>query len=761
MKVPDPQSKAVINPGGDKTGTARSAFRTCPAVLPALLLITGVAAALIPLEQLLPWYATVPAAIFAGFAACRWLMPGSKPMAWLIPLGFLLGSVHWHRPANTYHKPLHRMPSCADFRGVVAEPSYGGKQISWLRTKRRYVVRVQSIKPLGATHWRQCGGKALLLTDGSQQLTYGSAVTGRVIISQPAGPRFAAGFNYQRYLRAKGILHQFKITEEFQMQTGARGWRRLPALFYWCRDRLVEKLVRNVDDEENARMLAAMVFGFKEALTPPIRNRFLRGGAIHLFAVSGLHVGIAASLVLLGLRWFRAPCRPRFCGLPVLLGVYVFITGGAASAVRAWLMISVWAISKARLRAASPLNAVAVAAIILLLWNPLQLLLPGFQFSFMIVTILLLGWRLSTMTRLAVTEKFHWRPARVNSAGSLQVLHWGSRAVDLSAVVMLAWLGSAGLVAAKNSMLVPAGILSNLLISTLAWVALLLAMLKTWLALLPLAFLDTALGWTLNAVMTAVRTVVTGMQSVAETRAVPHPHFALTTIYYCAILLGLLPVLANRRRTIAWGVAGLCLLAIIVKRPAADSDAWLFTGSGTNRPVIALPGQQDLGPVVLNTGNYYRVRDLKAWLKQYGYDSVRLLVLHDLTWHAASGLESLLAEYPVETLVMHDRGQNRVVKNLSAKAKKHIGRVRYAVEHEEPDGTEFWKVNCANALITHRADARHETTTVELNAPAPHRQLRIRTFDNGKAEVHLASHQEKTARKRIFWTAMPEAVSRL
>lgn len=759
MKASDPQLRA--SPGADKTGRSRAALRTCPAVLPALLLITGVAAALLPMEQLLPWYVTVPAASFFGFAMCRWVMPFAKRLAWLIPLGFLLGNVHWHRSANTYQDSLYRMPSCADVRGIVVHPSYGGNQIPWLQENRRFVVKVKSIMPLGATSWQQCGGKALLVTDGSQQLAYGSAVTGRAVISQPASTRFAAGFDYQRYLRAKGILHQFEITEDFRVQKGARGWRRLPALFYWCRDRLVDNLVRNVDDEENARMLAAMVFGFKEALTPAIRNRFLRGGAIHLFAVSGLHVGIAASLVLLSLRGFRMPYRLRFCGLPLLLGIYVFITGGAASAVRAWLMISVWAISKARLRTASPLNAVAVAAIILLVCNPLQLLLPGFQFSFIIVTTLLLGWRMSNMTRLAVAEKLHWRPARVNNAGNLQVLRWGPRAVDLSAVVVLAWLGSAGLVAAKNAMLVPAGILSNLLVSTLAWVALLLAMLKTWLALLPMAFLDMALGGSLNALMTAVRTVVTGVQSVAQTRAVAHPHFALTAIYYCAILLGLLPILSARRRTIAWGVAGICLLTIIMKRPVHADNAWLFTGSGTNCPVVALPGRQELGPVVLNTGNYYRVRDLKAWLKQYGYDSVRLLVLHDLSWHAASGLESLLAEYPVETVVMHNRGQAQVVKSLSARAKDNIGRIRYAVEHEKADGIESWKVDCGSAIIKHRSDARQETTTVEPTAPVRYRQLQIQVSDNGTAAVQVFGSQEKTGRRRIFWTAMPASVSRL
>ena len=70
--------------------------------------------------------------------------------------------------------------------------------------------------------------------------------------------------------------------------------------------------------------------------------KFLESGCMHVFAVSGMHVGVAAMLVLGVLRLlYVRPRAARLACIP-LLAVYVFVTGMSASALRAFIMAAVW-----------------------------------------------------------------------------------------------------------------------------------------------------------------------------------------------------------------------------------------------------------------------------------------------------------------------------------------------------------------------------------------------------------------------------------
>lgn len=139
-----------------------------------------------------------------------------------------------------------------------------------------------------------------------------------------------------------------------------------------------------------AAILRAMLLGEQEALTPRQKEVFTRTGTLHVFSISGLHIGVIAVALAGLLGILRLGTWGVFLGSAVLLWLYVDVTGRAPSAVRAFAMVVlvqaawVWR----RPRAAVP--ALVASALGVLLVAPLQLFGASFQMSYGIVASLLM-----------------------------------------------------------------------------------------------------------------------------------------------------------------------------------------------------------------------------------------------------------------------------------------------------------------------------------------------------------------------------------
>ena len=136
----------------------------------------------------------------------------------------------------------------------------------------------------------------------------------------------------------------------------------------------------------------ALLLAQKAGLTPETRGRWVAAGLVHVLAISGMHVGlIAAGVILL--------CR--LCGLPrrtgrrialLVTAAYVLFLGAPSAALRALLQASLLLAAVELQRPAEPFTALAAAALVILLIEPLALLDPGFQLSFAGMAGLI-GWR--------------------------------------------------------------------------------------------------------------------------------------------------------------------------------------------------------------------------------------------------------------------------------------------------------------------------------------------------------------------------------
>lgn len=142
-----------------------------------------------------------------------------------------------------------------------------------------------------------------------------------------------------------------------------------------------------LSDEEKS-VLATLTLGYRQAMRRDLRKRFSVTGVSHLLAVSGLHVGIVCGfLTFLFTPLARRPAGRRLRYLLSLLCLwgYVWITGLAASAVRAGIMLSVYLVGRVLKRPSDRYNTWCAAAFCMLAYDPLYLFDIGFQLSYLAV----------------------------------------------------------------------------------------------------------------------------------------------------------------------------------------------------------------------------------------------------------------------------------------------------------------------------------------------------------------------------------------
>jgi len=286
--------------------------------------------------------------------------------------------------------------------------------------------------------------------------------------------------SFSQHLLAMGIQYEFRRGEILEKVFPAS------AFAHFCRNsnRNIEKLLRfgtEPEDENVAGIAVAMLLGKKTSIPRDQKERFILAGAMHLFAISGLHIAIVAGLLVLLLRLVPGPRWMETILMLSLLYLYVQITGGTPSAQRAFIMIAFWKASDASGRRGSAFRALVTSAVFVLAIDPGQFWNKGFQLSYTVVfSIILYGGPLGK--RLQATM----RPWRFLSDEELSgyrkvgvgICHWFFGALAISVAATLA---SSPLAADAFGVFSPGGVLLNVFLVFLAVGAI-------WLAVFSLPF---------------------------------------------------------------------------------------------------------------------------------------------------------------------------------------------------------------------------------------------------------------------------------
>ena len=168
-------------------------------------------------------------------------------------------------------------------------------------------------------------------------------------------------------------------------------------LFYFLRERIRITVFANME-KGNAALSYAMLTGDENFIESDLLSNFRYGGVAHIFAVSGLHIGVIYSVLYFVLKRIRMPWVLRCSIIFVVLFLYAGVCGFSPSSVRALVMCSVLMITSSLGFKYDRLNSVALASLIVLIINPMYLFSVGFVLSIMaVVGITLLSVRINLL----------------------------------------------------------------------------------------------------------------------------------------------------------------------------------------------------------------------------------------------------------------------------------------------------------------------------------------------------------------------------
>ncbi|MFZ7945466.1 MULTISPECIES: DNA internalization-related competence protein ComEC/Rec2 [Bacillaceae] len=212
-------------------------------------------------------------------------------------------------------------------------------------------------------------------------------------LKKPAIAKNPNAFDYRRYLSFKGIYWIAEIQENPLQHCSPLKPSPL-VLIKQIRFSGIRYLENHFPPEISS-LSAALIFGDRSLLDPKLLGNYQKTGIIHLLAISGLHVSLLIGMVFyIGIRFgLTRQFMTNF--LLMLLPVYVILTGGSPSVIRAALMIFLVLFTvkfKSHMKLL-PIDAISWAFILFLLISPMVIFDAGFQLSFSVSFAIILSAR--------------------------------------------------------------------------------------------------------------------------------------------------------------------------------------------------------------------------------------------------------------------------------------------------------------------------------------------------------------------------------
>ena len=228
-----------------------------------------------------------------------------------------------------------------------------------------------------------------------------------------------------------------------------------------------EALRQGLEDRpDRYGVVHALLLGYRAHLPSDVLQAFRRTGTMHVFAISGLHVGIICAVLVFVINLLRVPRTCRVLALAPVILLYAFMTGARASAVRAGVMAVTYLAASFVGRKGDSWSALALSAILILAWRPDQLQDPGFIFSFTAVAGILTFVPLfeAGLQRYLLVDPFRAKDEGIGVVPS--VLLWAGR---LMAVSIAAWLSTTPLSLYYFGRFAPVALLANVIVLPLAF----------------------------------------------------------------------------------------------------------------------------------------------------------------------------------------------------------------------------------------------------------------------------------------------------
>ena len=203
-------------------------------------------------------------------------------------------------------------------------------------------------------------------------------------IKEPLNPYV---FNYKRYLQNQQIHHQIQIKNQ-QFLVLKNKNETVKGIASRIRFKINESLKNNGFKNDELAVINALLLGQRNFISSDLLKSYAGAGAIHILAVSGLHIGIILLLLTFlfkPLHYFKNGKLSATLLVILILWLYAIVAGLSASVVRAVTMFTALTIGMQLIKRSNVYNTLVISMFFLLLFNPFYLFEIGFQLSYLAV----------------------------------------------------------------------------------------------------------------------------------------------------------------------------------------------------------------------------------------------------------------------------------------------------------------------------------------------------------------------------------------
>lgn len=376
-------------------------------------------------------------------------------------------------------------------------------------------------------------------------ISRGDRINLRGVMKPPRQPGNPGEFNYPLYLAHNGIYYSLSVKHERDLQMISRE----QGLLKWIDSFRAqgEKMALVTLPDQEAAILLGMLLGTREGIDENQYDAFQKTGIIHLFSVSGLHVGFLLILVgwissLIGLTK-----RNKFLSGVVILLIYGTMVAWPVCVMRSILMGIMGLLAYYAGRKNSILNAMALAGIITLVINPASLFTISFQLTF------LATW--GVVYIFPILREV------------LPVKGWGW---DLILLPLAAELAVMPLIAYYFNILTPVSILTNILVSYLSGAAVIFGFVAFFLASFA-SFLAPLVLYPAGLFIELILWIVRWVQFLPGAYIwVATPPIWSLILYFAALLIGLMALRSKQyQKYLIPALGTIMVFFIILLMPAS------------------------------------------------------------------------------------------------------------------------------------------------------------------------------------------------
>ena len=461
-----------------------------------------------------------------------------------------------------------------------------------------------------------------------------------------------AGEKWQLTMRLKqprGLVNPGTFDYEgwlFQQNTGATGYVRglidnkriSPPAFYdvnALRQKLIARIDSHLKPSAYLALIQGLTTGVRHNITPEQWQVLRLSGTSHLLAISGLHIGLAATVGFFLTRWLWSRRANHLLRLPAneagAVGGFIFalfyaaLSGFSIPSQRAMIMVSVFMGSLLVRRPIPTSTILATSLLLVVMVNPLSVLSAGFWLSFTAVAIILF-----------VSQ--HRFPAPRWQWVKIHILI----ALGLTPLLLIFFLQTSIIAPIANFIAIP-------LVSLLVVPILLAASVLIWLA-------DPVGAFLLHTVKHILHFLWITLDYLAS---LPYSHWnsaPLPILYWPPIILGTIILLAPKKLPAKWlGLIGFSPLFLNTIEKPQYGEFW-FTLLDVGQGLSAIIQTQN-HTLVFDTGAKFNdnfnmgTAIIQPFLQHQGIKKIDTLIVSHSDNDHIGGAIPLINNVPVDTIL--------------------------------------------------------------------------------------------------------------